>query len=86
MSKTHKELTGYTEEALSAAFDSVANPDDWRAPIEGYCAPEAAEIVTAAVECYTATVPEIRGPLAIGRHAGKLTVRAAGYRAGPAGP
>ncbi|MEE8536895.1 MAG: hypothetical protein V3S71_02735 [Acidobacteriota bacterium] len=74
--------TGYTEEALSAAFDAVACPEDWRAPIEARLpAPLDPELVTAAVEFYTSTTPTFL-PLSNG----ETWISARGYRDGPAGP
>jgi hypothetical protein len=72
---------GFTETELSAAFDLVADPCDWRAPVNAVVDSEHWGAVQAAVRFYTATEPTY--DLTVSR---KLLVRAAGYRAGPAGP
>lgn len=73
---------GFTQAQLSAAFDRVANPNDWRAPIDKVLLAErATPAVSAAVEFYTATQATITD---LGN--GFVRVTAVGYRMGPAGP
>lgn len=68
---------------LEAAFAVVANPRDWKAPIDVVISdqPTLLEMVTDAIVHFTATVPSF-SPIETGR----VRVQAAGYRAGPAGP
>lgn len=81
---------GYTHGELRCAFDMVANPDDWRAPVDSVVDARFVELVKAAVEFFTATSATTRPEH--GREARRspvpnpVRVRAAGYRAGPAGP
>lgn len=80
---THSDLhDGFTVDQLSTAFDQVADPADWRAPIAATIAAEDFGLVSAAVEFYTAT------KVVVDRQCGEreLVVSAIGYRDGPAGP
>ena len=75
----------YTQAALQKAFNSIANPSDWRAPI---CAklpvtPTDFELVRQAIMHFTATTPMFKA-VGDGRH--QIQVNAIGYRQGPAGP
>lgn len=75
-------LTGkYSPEELESAFKLVRNPNDWKAPISGDVKAELKEVVAVAIEFYTATVAKF-SPSSF---AGYVHVKAAGYRAGPAG-
>jgi hypothetical protein len=77
-----KKLTGgYSPDELCAAFNLVKNPNHWKDPISGDVKAELKEVVAAAIEFYTATVAEF-SPSSF---AGYVHVKAAGYRAGPAG-
>lgn len=72
-------------ELMHAAFDYVKNRDDWKAPINkvflrGVC-PFSNEVLAAAVLYMTATEASVSED-----GNGFVTVKAAGYRAGPAGP
>jgi hypothetical protein len=73
----------WTREELSAAFNAVANPTDWRAPICAEVRIEDFAKTAEAVGFFTAT--EL-----VARHTpgkpGWFLVEAVGYRAGPAGP
>lgn len=73
---------GFTEDELRAAFDKIANPDDWKDEIAVAMPGECVMLAVAAIEFYTATNPKVS--LAIGS---KMTyvVTSEGYRAGPAG-
>lgn len=66
---------------LSASFDAVANPEDWKAPINALIALDdpRLEFVLIAVRFFTATEPKI---VAEGN---ALRVTAKGYRMGEAG-
>lgn len=68
---------------LEAAFHIVANPKDWKAPIDTVIAahPTLLEMIADAIVHFTATVPTF-----VETEHGRVRVRAAGYRAGPAGP
>jgi hypothetical protein len=72
----------YCESCLRDAFDRVATPEDWRAPICAVVPCYLRDVVRAAVIFYTATVPSFH-ETAGGRN---VQVRAIGYRNGPAGP
>lgn len=77
----------YTDSELHRAFDAVTNPLDWRGPINVTIEREHLEeiggwpIVRQAIEHFTATTPKllVNPPRRI------AYIRAAGYRAGPAG-
>lgn len=68
---------------LEAIFSVVANPRDWKAPIDVEIAdhPTLLEMIADAVVHFTAT-SAVFTPVRPGR----VRVVAAGYRAGPAGP
>ena len=71
---------------LEAAFNMVADPNDWRAPIDAYV-PKDTDLVLLeeAIVFYTATTPTFT--VALGKdQVMRIRVRADGYRAGPAGP
>lgn len=79
-----------TPDKLKIAFDLVADPKDWRAPINAVVLVEARDAVgvtlgeiAAAIVHYTATKPDI---FVLTVPAGAVVFRAEGYRAGPAGP
>ena len=76
-----KLLGGFTEDALSAAFDKVSNKDHWKGPIDCVVSLTAEELVTTAhaIPFYTATGANFT---ALGD--GKYHVTAPGYWAGPA--
>lgn len=78
-----KKLTGgWPAELLATAFDLVSNKKDWKAPISyDHVKTELKELVAAAVEFYTATEATFE-PSGV---EGYWKVKAAGYRAGPAG-
>lgn len=71
------------QDELQAAFNLVAEPDDWRKPINAMIEDKDVEIVREAVEYFTATT--IRTSPWMGK-VGHTHVRATGYRNGPAGP
>jgi len=52
-----KQCTGFTRTELTAAFELVQNPNDWKAPIDGYCTTDEVKTVAAAIEFFTATKP-----------------------------
>ena len=77
-------LGGYTHEELQQAFNAVADPDNWKAPIKATIqgiSRESADRIQYAVEFYTATQCQVT-------KANKDTFRfeSVGYRNGPAGP
>ena len=85
-------LGGYTQDELRHAFDHVANPLDWRAPLNrivrlkdiGDGSPEfEAARIRHAVAFFTATDATI---LKCEGATGWVRVTATGYRDGPAGP
>jgi hypothetical protein len=68
-------------------FDLVACKHDWKAPINGVLEdPALLGPVSEAVIHFTATVPTITPVMIKGRKTLLYKVKAAGYRAGPAGP
>jgi hypothetical protein len=71
---------GFTEGELEAAFERVRDRQDWRAPIDATITRAEKPAVEAAIQFYTASRPTFF------RVRGGYRVRAAGYRAGPAGP
>lgn len=76
----------YSQDELGAAFDRVADPRDWRAPINAVIAPDRRTITACAIVHFTATKPRFTPLGNPGSSAPKmLLVRALGYRAGPAG-
>lgn len=72
----------YTYEQLEKAFDKVADPGDWKAPIYKRIMRSEVAITFAAVEFFTATMLIVTQDIP-GRP--DVTVQAMGYRAGPAG-
>ena len=72
---------GYTQAQLSDAFDAVANPHDWKAPICVAVPGEHVSIVVAAIQFYTATEPTIELCISNMRY----VITSEGYRNGPAG-
>jgi len=68
---------------LQAAFDRVADPKDWRGPIDfqGDMTPEEAQASCEAIRFFTACEPTLQELCA-----GGYRIKAEGYRAGPAGP
>lgn len=80
-------LSAVDEKKLKAAFKLVQNKTDWKAPIDAYVKVEDLDElgltltdIRDAVVFYTAT------ELTLARQGAGYYVRAAGYRAGPAGP
>lgn len=78
-----KLLGGWSEPELNDAFNRVANPHDWRAPIDCMLRVDEAELdkIRYAIEFYTATSAKVTR---IGHRT--WHVQATGYRNGPAGP
>jgi len=71
------------QDELQAAFSMVAEPDDWRKPIDAVIKDEDLGVVREAVEYFTATT--VSASPCMGT-VGHTHVRATGYRNGPAGP
>lgn len=72
---------GVMKSQLSAAFDAVANPNDWKAPIDAWLdikSPHLA-LVFKAIIFFTAT-----NPRCVEADGQRIRIQAAGYRAGPA--
>ncbi len=78
-------MTTFSQTQLSAAFDLLCDPSDWRAPIDALVPATGVELAIAAIEHFTATTPKVglaRYPVGL-----KVwRVSSVGYRAGPAGP
>ena len=74
-----KHLTGYRLEQLSAAFDRVRNPRDWKAPIQAVIPIAEQPVVEKAVLWFTDTIPVF---VAIPGATDQLVVQAQGYRLG----
>ena len=72
---------GFTIEQLKAAFDAMANPDDWKAPISALVKGEAVLLCVAAIEFYTGTDAQVALDVSTMTYA----IESMGYRAGPAG-
>ena len=72
---------GYKIEDLKAAFDKVADPDDWKAPIYKRIPRNKVDITVIAIEFYASTETQITA--IAGRD--DVTIESIGYRAGPAG-
>ena len=77
---------GYDIANLQRAFDMIADPNDWRAPIRGECSFRDFAIIAVAVMFYTGTVLEVIRSRNDDELIKVLTVEAVGYRNGPAGP
>ena len=76
----------YTHEELTAAFEAVQDPADWKAPICVALAPTVnIALVVAAIEFYTATTPRVSLRLCTATTPTRIIVESEGYRAGPAG-
>ena len=76
----------FSPDELEAAFNAVADPDDWRAPISALIEPDQRliQMTVTAVAFFTATVPTLS---MVETPAGYMVaINAVGYRAGPAGP
>ena len=73
----------YTRDELTAAFNKVENPKDWRAPINKTIEADDGllDVICEAVIFFTGTVPEFKL-----LKNGKYRVTAIGYRNGPCGP
>lgn len=71
----------YSQEELEAAFNLVANPDDWKAPIYKILPNMGTDVrlIRAAICHFTATIPQIKFGY------DTVVVSSIGYRAGPAG-
>lgn len=89
-------ICGYTIAEMREAFDSVSDPQDWKAPIEttATCRAEV-DIAVAAIEFFTATKPKVQKAHAFAApHKDALVqmatpiyiITSEGYRNGPAGP
>lgn len=74
---------GFPVEALKTAFTAVHDPKDWKAPILCNVLGEHVALVCAAIEYYTATEPTVELVMQANRIS--YTIRAIGYRQGPAG-
>jgi hypothetical protein len=72
---------GYKVEDLRAVFDTVCNPNDWKEPIAVTCPGESVMPIVAAIEFYTATIPQVNLNIQKMRY----TITSEGYRRGPAG-
>jgi len=72
-----------THDRLSAAFDLVRDPTDWRAPIDftGDLHVDDGLAAIEAIRFFTATTPTLEVLTT-----GEVRIKSVGYRAGPAGP
>jgi len=82
---------GFTRDELSAAFDRVKDPADWRAPISAVVPGQVIDVTEAAIEFFTAIRPEVRLNVVDDKVTGLpggegFVVSCVGYRNGPAGP
>ena len=79
---------GFEEADIRAAFEKVADPNDWKGPIEAIIRGEEIPLVAAAIEFFTATPATVAvGNMNLSEGLGFIpyVVTADGYRAGPAG-
>jgi hypothetical protein len=82
--EAHQEYKGYKVSEIRKVFDAMADPDDWRAPIEAWIDHKLFGIAAVATEFFTCTeLKVIGGPEPL---TGRILVQADGYRNGPAGP
>jgi len=80
---THQDFSNYEEAQarLTAAFEVVCEPGDWRAPIDAVIPPgNSLPLIAEAIIHFTGTVPRFF------RVGTTYRVKAAGYREGPCGP
>lgn len=73
--------TPFTEKELDWAFGLVADPSDWKAPIDARVAKDLVHQVVSAIRFYTAAPIEVFPT----EHPGSYRVTSCGYRLGPAG-
>lgn len=78
---TPRLFNGYTYEQLQAAFNQVANPDDWKDEILATMPGECVNLVVEAIKFFTATNPTVK----LNTETMTYIVHSIGYRAGPAG-
>ena len=89
-------VSGYTIAELREVFDSISDPQDWKAPIETTATCQAeVDIAVAAIEFFTATKAKVQKAHAFAPpHENALVqmatpvyiITSEGYRNGPAGP
>ena len=72
---------GYTFKQIERAFNTVKDPNDWKAPISVWVPGEFVDIIVRAVQFYTATTPNAQFDNATCR----WLIQSPGYRMGPAG-
>ena len=72
---------GYPVKVLSAVFDRISDPDDWKGPISATMRGEAVGAAVAAIKFYTATDPKVD----LDTRTMQYIVTSPGYRNGPAG-
>lgn len=72
---------GYTIRALRRMFDTLCDPDDWKAPIAAWVSGEAVLEAVAAIEFFTATHPRV----ALNTTIMQYMIESEGYQNGPAG-
>lgn len=76
-------MKSFSSNQIEKAFDEVANPRDWKAPIKAWVDPKDLELYREAIAFYTATTTSVvDGPRP---KDGKVLIQATGYRMGPAG-
>ena len=71
----------FTEAQLTAAFDKVANPADWRDSIWAVVDRDAVEVTVHAIQHFTAASVEVKDL----EWNDEFMISSAGYRMGPAG-
>ena len=79
--KERMPAVGFTQDELKAAFDKVADPRDWKNPVNSVVPVDFLAVTMLAVEFFTATKAEIRTVFP----SGDVLIFAKGYRSGPAG-
>jgi hypothetical protein len=78
----HNRYKGYHVDDLREVFDTVCDPEDWKAPIAITAIGEHVLPIVTAIEFFTATAPNVS--LDTGRM--RYLIESKGYRNGPAGP
>ena len=86
MSPTPADITyrGFTHQQLKAAFDAVADPTDWKAPVDAMVYGGDYGLTHAAVEYFTATTPTGTWEPWNAQGMNTWRITAPGYRNGPA--
>ncbi len=72
---------GFPLNSIEAAWKQIADPQDWKGPIDIAVPGESVSLAVAAIQFYTATTPTMRLEL----NSMQYLLSSPGYRMGPAG-